>query len=375
MLDIHAHLYWESYDADRDEMIRRAFDAGIEKMICVGTEPEDNPRAIEVAERYEGVYASVGIHPSFLDEIEKEVDSISNIVYRDGSGIRHTAYDIRPEIMERILVQVDNLKRVAQSSDKVIAIGECGLDYYVRNEQSTVNSEQGTENSEQGVKETADAPLKSGTTVVSEKQKAIQKEGFLAQMEVARELGVPLIIHTRPSAGTMDAYEDLFQILTHNLQQTTNNSPTPQSRGLDSSPRAEEQEPQANESAKNHLSLISHPLSFAILHCYQGDTEITKKFLELPNVYFSFAGSITYSVKKALVGTKDDPSEVVKLVPLSRLFVETDAPFLAPVPHRGERNEPAYAIATAEKVCELKGCSREELDQALRTSFEHVFDK
>jgi TatD DNase family protein len=298
MLDIHAHLYWESYDADRDDVVRRAFDAGIEKMICVGTEPGDNPRAVEVAERYENVYASVGLHPHFFNEVEKN----TNFKTQKPNKAQNTNHKFQKEIQE--------LREVAKHP-KVVAIGECGLDYYRR--QSTDNSQQET---------------------ITEEMKAIQKEGFLAQMEIARELGVPLIIHTRPSAGTVDAYEDVFEL----------------------------------------LKAKSYQLK-AILHCYQGDTEITKKFLELPNVYFSFAGSITYPVKKVLVGTGDDSSEVVKLVPLDRLFVETDAPFLAPVPHRGERNEPAYAIATAEKVCELKGCSREELDQALRESFQYVFDK
>lgn len=275
MLDIHAHLYWESYDGDRDPVIRRAFAAGIEKTICVGTEPEDNPKAVAVAEKYDGVYASVGLHPHFFNE-EGYADDV-----------------------------IAELRSLAQSSDKIVAIGECGLDYFSRTDAS-----------------------------VTDEQKAMQREGFLAQIGIARELDLPLIIHTRPSAGTVNAYEDILSI----LQATSYKLP-------------------------------------AILHCYQGDTEVTEKFLALENVYFSFAGSITYPVKKALVGTKDDPAEVVKRVPLERLFVETDAPFLAPVPHRGERNEPAYAVATAEKVCEWKGCSREELDRALRSSYERVFDK
>lgn len=301
MLDIHAHLYWDSYDADRDEVVKRAFDAGIERMICVGTEPGDNPRAIEVAEKYENVFASVGIHPHYFNEVEEN----TNFKTQKPNKAQGTDHKFQKEIRE--------LLEVAKHP-KVVAIGECGLDYFVRSEQGTVSSE----------------------------QKAIQKDGFLAQIGIARELGVPLIIHTRPSAGTMDAYEDVYSI-------------------LKSLPRRQVGE------IKN--------LKSAILHCYQGDTEMTGRFLELPDVWFSFAGSITYPVKKALVGTKDDPAEVVKRVPLERLFVETDAPFLAPVPHRGERNEPAYARATADRVCELKGCTREELDQALRTSFEHVFDK
>jgi TatD DNase family protein len=361
MLDIHAHLYWESYDADRDEMIRRAFDAGIEKMICVGTEPGDNPKAVAVVERYEGIYAAIGIHPHFFNEYIKKESPIIKIQETNNHQLPITNFQnkfenqseektgsrVRPGMTEWMV----ELRELAKHP-KVVAIGECGLDYYVR--QSTDSSQQ---------------------TTITEEQKMIQREGFLAQIEIASELGLPLIIHTRPSAGTMDAYEDVFEILTYNLRHTTNNSPTPQFRGLNSSPRAGERELKTNGSVKNPLSLISYPLSSAILHCYQGDTEITKKFLELPNVYFSFAGNITYPMKKAFIGTESDLAEVVKLVPLSRLFVETDAPFLAPVPHRGDRNEPAFAIATAEKICELKGCSREELDRVFRAGFRAVFTK
>ena len=101
-----------------------------------------------------------------------------------------------------------------------------------------------------------------------------------------------------------------------------------------------------------------------ILHCYMGDTEVTKKFLALPNVYFSFTGNITYPVKKALAGTKDDLTETVKIVPLERLFTETDCPFLAPQPVRGKRNEPAFVAHTAAKVAELKGIGIGDLTKA-----------
>lgn len=275
MLDIHTHLFWESYDADRDAVISRAREAGVEKMICVGTEPEDNPQAITVAEKYENIFASVGLHPHFFQfsksQFQKEIEEL----------------------------------RTLAKHPKVVAIGECGLDYFSHDV----------------------------TKAITDEQKAIQKEGFLAQLEIAQELGLPLIIHTRPSVGNMDAYEDVLEI----------------------------------------LQAKSYNLKASVLHCYQGDMEATKKFLELPNVWFSFAGNITYLVKKALVGTKDDLTETVKLVPLERLFVETDCPFLAPQSHRGDRNEPAFVTETGEFLASLKGISREELDRALDENSETVF--
>ncbi len=273
MIDIHAHLFWESYDIDRDAVVARAREAGIEQMICVGTSPEDNPKALAVAEKYDDMYASVGLHPH---------------IFNNGEGS-----DQDFEFLREFALHL-----------KVVAIGECGLDYYVRN----------------------------GQPAVSSQQKTAQKEGFSKQMKIAEEFGLSLIIHTRPSFGTADAYEDLL-----------------------------------------HLLKDKSPQSKTVLHCYQGDTEVTKKFLELENIYFSFAGTITYPIKKIVAGTQNDSAETVKLVPLERLFVETDCPFLAPELHRGKRNEPAFVVATADRICELKNIGQEELSSALSANFAVVF--
>jgi len=323
MFDIHAHLFWKSYDADRDAVTQRARAAGVAKMICVGTEPEDNPQAIVMAEKYDGIFASVGIHPHFFNKNIFLCHSREggNPGSKENSGSR-----VKPGMTE-LEGLINDLRELAKHK-KVIAIGECGLDYYSHDK----------------------------TKVITDEQKAAQKEGFLVQLELAQELGLPLIVHTRPSAGGMDAYEDMLDILTNNLQLTTNDQKkkTSQERSLS--------------------SVVSRGLS-VILHCYQGDTEITKKFLELPNVYFSFAGNITYPVKKALVGTKDDLTETVKLVPLERLFVETDCPFLAPQGHRGKRNEPAFVIEVAQFLASLKGVSEKELNQKITENSVRVFWK
>lgn len=279
MLDIHTHLFWDSYDADREAVIGRARKAGVRQMICVGTSPQDNPQAIAVAEQYADIYASVGLHPHFFSQLT--------------------------ENKKQLTAEIEELKILAEQK-KVVAIGECGLDYYTRGEQMTMNSQ----------------------------QKDFQREGFLMQIEIARELRLPLIIHTRPSAGSQDAYEDMFEILYDTKYKIHN----------------------------------------TVLHCYQGDTEITKKFLELSNIYFSFSGSITYPVKQSLLGTKDDSAEAVQLVPLERLFIETDCPFLAPQEKRGTRNEPAYVALTAQEISRLKGCSLPELEECLAENWEKVFE-
>ena len=308
MLDIHAHLHDPAFDADRDVVVKRAFDAGVTKIITIGTDAKESRMAVACAERYEGVYASVGIHPDFFNgTIEKEFP-ISNFQFPIKSQFSN-------EEIQKIIGEMRELAK----HEKVVAIGECGLDYFVREGQ--------------GERETADAPPTGGTTVVSEREKALQKELFLMQIELAQELKLPLIIHCRPSTGTVDAYEDVFEIL-HNTKYIIQNT---------------------------------------VLHCYMGDTEVTKKFLELPGVCFSFTGNITYPVKKSVAGTKDDLTEVVKMIPIDRMLAETDCPYLAPVPYRGKRNEPVYVVSVIEKIAELKGISRETAAQAVIAGAEKIF--
>ncbi len=307
MLDIHTHLFWDRYDADRDAVIRRAREAGVRRMISVGTSPEDNPQAIALAKRYDDIYASVGLHPHFFNQLTDN--------------------------KKQLTMEIEELKRLAEQK-KVVAIGECGLDYY--NQQPVVSSQQKT---------------------ISDEQKMCQKEGFLAQIALAQELGLPLIIHTRPSFGNMDAYEDMYAVLTSHCH----------------SERGEESRNNTFGDVKDGISRQARNDVNCILHCYQGDTEVTKKFMELPHIYFSFSGSITYPVKKSLIDTKDDSAEVVQLVPLERLFIETDCPFLAPQEKRGTRNEPAYVALTAQEICRLKGCSLPELEERLSDNWQKVF--
>ncbi len=284
MYDIHTHLYWDSYDADRDAVIARAQAAGIERMFAIGCTVEESRQCVALAEQYPEISASVGIHPH---EFRTETD------------------------VKNLGADIEALRALAQSSMKVVAIGECGLDYYVR--PAVIDAQQ--------------QYVGRQVTEISEGAKMVQRQGFLAQIELASRVHLPLIVHCR------DAYEDMLPIL--------------------------------GAEAKD--------LGAVILHCYMGNTEVTKRFLELSNVYFSFTGNITYPVKKALVGTKDDLQETVRMVPLERLFVETDCPFLTPQAKRGERNEPANVTHIADQVALLKDITRDVLDQYIDENFRHVF--
>ncbi len=297
MHDIHTHLYWQSYDTDRDEVVRRAREAGVDKMLVIGCTVEESRQAIAVAEQYPQVYASVGIHPSFFNELV-EKSSITKI--QDTNNHQSPISNLKGLTSE--------LREMAKH-EKVVAIGECGLEYYAH------NSEQ----------------------LITDAQKVAQKAGFLAQIALAEELGLPMILHCRASTGSADAYEDLFEIL----------------------------------SDQHSTFDIQH--SSCILHCYMGDTEVTEKFLSLPNVYFSFTGNITYPVKQVVVGTKDDLTETVKMIPLERIFTETDCPFLTPQSHRGERNEPAYVAEVLECIARLHGVEPKVVEQLTESNFKKVF--
>lgn len=279
MQDIHTHLYWESYDADRDAVVARAREAGVKEMLVIGCTIDESKQALLVAEKYSEMYAAIGIHPQ---EYNKRVAVNSQELAEEIRGLRELA-----------------------KSEKVVAIGECGLEYYSHNPEQSI----------------------------TEEQKEAQRNGFLAQIELAKELKLPMILHCRASTGTADAYEDMFEIL------RTSNFPLP-----------------------------------LVLHCYMGDTEVTKKFLTLPSVYFSFTGNITYPVKKVVAGTKDDLTETVKLVPLDRIFTETDCPFLTPQAHRGERNEPAYVFEVVAKIAELQEKTAEEVEKVVATNVHKVFN-
>lgn len=279
MYDIHTHLYFESYDKDREMVIARAKAHGIEKMIVVGCTTGESFQATELALKHPELFASVGIHP-------------------------HEFNLARENASEWLTREIDTLRTVAQRN-KVVAIGECGLDYFSHD------------------------PVQR----VTDEQQAFQKDGFQRQIALAQELALPLIIHTRPSAGSMDAYEDMLALMKAKGSQ----------------------------------------LKACILHCYMGDTEITKQFLEIPNLFFSFAGNITYPVKKALIGSKDDLGETVRLVPLDRILAETDCPFLSPQTHRGERNEPAYVVEVVRKIAEIKQQELAEITKRIEENSQRIF--
>ena len=167
-----------------------------------------------------------------------------------------------------------------------------------------------------------------GGIAVTGEQKAAQKEGFLDHLKLAERVGKPIVIHAR------DSYEDVLDIV------------------------------------QGFVSKVS----CIVLHCYQGNVEVTKNFLDLGDrVLFSFAGNITYPIRKQIVGTGDDIRESIRIIPTNRILGETDCPYLAPQKFRGSRNEPAYVAEVIRKIAEVKELSFEEAERAIEENVQRCF--
>ncbi|UKS26207.1 TatD family hydrolase [Paenibacillus sp. HWE-109] len=239
LTDSHTHLNAEQFNEDQDEVIQRALDAGVTRMVNVGFNRETIPSSIALAEKYDFIYSTVGWHP---------VDAI--------------------DMMPGDLAWIEELCK----HEKVVAIGEIGLDYYW-----------------------------------DKSPRDVQQRVFREQIQLARKLGMPIVIHNR------DAHQDILHIL---------------------------KEEKAEEVG-------------GIMHCFSGSWETAKQCLDM-NFHISFGGPVTFKNAK-------QPKEVLAQVPLDRLLIETDAPYLTPHPFRGKRNESAYVRLVAETAAEIRGMTVDEI--------------
>ncbi len=256
-IDSHCHIDGEQFDKDRDEIVERARAAGVKMMLTIGTGNPHNgeiDRAVKVAEQYENVFASVGVHP-------------------------HDArtYDDKAE---------NHLIELAKN-EKVIAWGEIGLDFYY-----------------------------------DHSPRDVQIAVFRRQIETARDLDLPIIIHSR------DADDETVEILTETC---------------------------------------SYEGFRGIMHCFGGTAEMAQ---DLMNIGFmiSFAGNVTF--KKA-----ENLREAARVVPLEKLLIETDCPFLTPIPFRGKRNEPAFVVHTAQFLADLYDVELQILANRTTQNFLSFFKK
>lgn len=233
-IDTHAHLQLTHFDADREAVIQGALEAGVENIIVVSTDVASSRRSLQLAEKYSGLFAAVGIHPTDCGKSAEEDFAI-----------------------------IAELAR----HPKVVAIGEIGMDFYWK-------------------------PF----------SQEAQQNAFIRQLHLAQELRKPVIIHNREAGAA--------------ILQTLHNA------GI------------------NGIS--------GVFHCFSENIEYAQRVLAL-GCHVSFTGNLTYK--------KSTLPEVAAQVPLERLLLETDAPFMTPMPHRGKRNEPAYTAHIAEKLAEIKRIS------------------
>ncbi|MDW5265344.1 MULTISPECIES: TatD family hydrolase [Acidobacteriaceae] len=272
LIDSHAHL--DFYTDDREEVLRRAYAAGVHSILAIGIGegPDTMQQALEIAHASTGeprIYASVGIHPQEAAKADSEA--------------------------------LTKLARLA-ADPKCVALGEIGLDYYH----------------------------------VENPEPPIQKQAFIAQMEIAAAAKKPILIHCRTSElatpqakekyGEADAWEDLLALI---------------------------------------ASHWTHHGLGGIMHCFSGTVEQAQRSLDA-GFYLSFAGNLTYPKAQSI-------RDAAVAAPSDRILVETDAPFLAPIPHRGQRNEPALVVHTAETLAALRGISSQELAAITTENFKRLF--
>ena len=250
MIDSHCHLDSERFVEDLDGVIHRAIDAGVKRMMSIGTGdgPPDIEVAVRIADKYHAVYSTVGVHP-------------------------HDASKYDDTVGKRL---ADLLKH-----PKVLALGEIGLDYHY-----------------------------------DHSPRDVQQAVFIEQMRIAADARLPIVIHTR------EAWDDTFSLIEQHWKPT----------GLG-----------------------------GIMHCFSGGPTEARRSLDL-GFHLSFAGIVTFP--KSL-----DIQEAARICPSDRMLIETDAPFLAPVPHRGKRNEPAFVAHAAAKMADLRDTSVDEIVRLTTANF------
>ncbi len=250
-IDTHCHLDMEAYKNDLDEVIDRASQMGISKIITIGIDAASSQRAVRLSERYPSAYAAIGVHPHDAAQVTKN--------------------------------DFKTIERLALHK-KVVGYGEIGLDY---------------------------AKLYSA--------KDIQQQVFSRQLSMAKELGLPIIIHDR------DAHDDTLRIL------------------------------------KQHAPFPAG----GVMHCFSGDVPFADNVMEL-GLFISIPGIVTFKNAISL-------QQVARVIPLQSMLIETDGPFLAPVPYRGKRNAPEFLLHTAQKIAELRNTTLAEIARATTANAQALF--
>ena len=252
--DSHMHIDDEQFDNDREIIIKKIYDSGVTKAIDLGCNIKSSKKVIDIVNNTNFIYAAVGLHPEEIPQTEDE-----------------------------LWKTIDEIKKLAIQNEKVVAIGEIGLDYYWRKD-----------------------------------NKELQKTAFIAQIKLANELDLPISIHTR------DAIDDMIQIIKNNK--------------VDKS---------------------------GVLHCCPFNPELVKHGLE-EGLYIGFGGTCTFKNSK-------NACKILEMVPLDRILIETDSPYLSPEPVRGTRNDSSNLVYIVNKIADVKKKSAEEIANITYKNAENLF--
>lgn len=250
MIDSHCHLDFKQYDGRRDSVVQAARQAGVHTIINIGVDLHTSQNSINLAHRFDSMYATVGVHP-------------------------HDSKTLTTEILEQF--------RSMAADKRVVAIGEIGLDYYR-----------------------------------DHSPRDVQREAFRTQLELAMDLDLPVVIHTR------EAFDDTVAI----------------------------------------VRPYAPALTGGVFHCFPGDANQAAEVIDL-GFHISVGGTITYKNSRSAIMTAE--------VDLDRIVLETDAPFLTPMPFRGKTNSPAYIPYICRKLAELKGLSVEQVEEITDRNCQKLF--
>ena len=284
LTDTHCHLDLNKFDEDRDEVVQRAIEAGVTRILIPALGLESSSAVIKLAESHPNLYAALGFHPTELDKWnESSIDNLRSLILPP------------PESLSR--------RERGWGEGKIVAIGEIGLDYY-------------------WVKESD--------------KRAQQRQVLKQQLKLAHEVNRPAVIHMREEndAWFGQASIDLLEIL---------------------------------GTWHDELRADNHPLAEkpGVLHSYNGNLETARKAIAL-NFYLGVTGPVTYK-------NAEEKRQIVRQLPLERLLIETDSPFLTPVPQRGKRNEPAFVAYIADKIAEIHMTTREQVAEITTVNAARLF--
>jgi TatD DNase family protein len=283
LIETHAHLDYPDFAPDFDDVLRRASEAGVTRIITIGTSVESSRRAVALAEKYPNVFAVIGVHPTYVEESEEDV--------------------------------IDPLRELA-ANPRVVALGETGLDYHSLPSLELAKEQKSTQVFSKALQTSTEDLLEAEIHDGAYKSK--QASLFEQQLDLAVELGLNVVIHQR------DAWEDTLELM----------------------------RPFAGKVR-------------GVFHCFGGSIEQANEVLEMDHLV-SFTGIVTFK-------NGANVREVATQVPLWKFMVETDCPYLAPVPFRGKRCEPAHTRIVAETIAASRGISLDEIAEATTETAEKFF--